>query len=299
MVLYALNVADVGIRCPGFYAFPSKCMDTDGGAWPVPASNVSGTPMKVGLKVEIHPSSVSSSPIDEPVYVNLPRYARPSDSKANAQNKEISKWEFEAPAPIDDFIIDMGNPSYPQSEHSIATVFEIDSEALEPDIQIGSDTLAQYNPGSAGHPEFCSRPCLYARAGRCSNGESCLFCHLPHTRRAARLDRAHRQQLRNMPFPERMSAVLLVVRDKLIAGGYSPKCLRPFQQALVAQHPHLNELFEQHACVPSHLKRLHGALMSHSVRMLIGIIKRAHWNTSIDEAVKNLAEEMAILGHEP
>jgi hypothetical protein len=102
-----------------------------------------------------------------------------------------------------------------------------------------------------------------------------------------------------MPFPERMSAVLLVLQQKLIIGGFTLESLLPFKQALVAEYPHLEELFEKHDRVPSHLKRLHGALMSHSIRMLMGIIKRAEWNTSLGDAVKCLGEEMFVLGHGP
>lgn len=32
------------------------------------------------------------------------------------------------------------------------------------------------NPGSAGHPDLCAKPCLHAVAGRCMNTEGCRLC---------------------------------------------------------------------------------------------------------------------------
>lgn len=62
--------------------------------------------------------------------------------------------------------------------------------------------------GSLAHPHLCSRPCLYFASGQCVNGGECGFCHLPHPRREAHLDKKYREILRAM-LPGRASALLL------------------------------------------------------------------------------------------
>lgn len=70
------------------------------------------------------------------------------------------------------------------------------------------------NPGSRGHPELCVRPCIYFAAGTCANGADCGYCHAPHGARPAHLDKRHREQLKDMPFPERASLILPFLRKK-------------------------------------------------------------------------------------
>lgn len=71
------------------------------------------------------------------------------------------------------------------------------------------------NPGSVGHPELCPRPCLYFPVGRCANGVNCSFCHLPHPKRPAHLDKRHRIMLKEMSFHECLSMMLPILRQKL------------------------------------------------------------------------------------
>ena len=53
--------------------------------------------------------------------------------------------------------------------------------------------------GSIGHPDFCSRPCVYVLKGdKCKNGEACRFCHIPHNSRL-KLDKLQRILLQEMP----------------------------------------------------------------------------------------------------
>lgn len=56
--------------------------------------------------------------------------------------------------------------------------------------------------GSCGHPDFCCRPCLFLARGVCRHGSACLFCHHPHARRPTRLDKRHRQLLRQISYDE-------------------------------------------------------------------------------------------------
>ncbi|CAE7663520.1 unnamed protein product [Symbiodinium sp. CCMP2456] len=46
----------------------------------------------------------------------------------------------------------------------------------------------EFNPGSGGHPEFCSRPCAYFQSGYCRRLGGCQMCHFYHER--VRLDKS-------------------------------------------------------------------------------------------------------------
>eukprot|EP00928_Gymnodinium_smaydae_P068579 TRINITY_DN5176_c0_g1_i1.p1 TRINITY_DN5176_c0_g1~~TRINITY_DN5176_c0_g1_i1.p1 ORF type:complete len:491 (+),score=73.94 TRINITY_DN5176_c0_g1_i1:124-1596(+) len=70
--------------------------------------------------------------------------------------------------------------------------------------------------GSVGHPEMCSRPCVRAAAGQCELGFSCAFCHMPHEKSAAHLDKKRRTALKNMTYEERVATVLPLIRLKLV-----------------------------------------------------------------------------------
>jgi len=77
------------------------------------------------------------------------------------------------------------------------------------------ETLHSCNPGSFGHPELCSRPCLYFKAGECSNGMECCFCHASHPTRAVHLDKYNRQTLQKMDLADRFVLMAPVLRSKL------------------------------------------------------------------------------------
>mmetsp|Transcript_71990 Transcript_71990/g.166696 ORF Transcript_71990/g.166696 Transcript_71990/m.166696 type:complete len:567 (+) Transcript_71990:97-1797(+) len=71
------------------------------------------------------------------------------------------------------------------------------------------------NPGSMGHPQLCSRPCLYFRLDQCTKGSACSFCHHPHVQRIAHLGRRHRKMLEGLPFKERLTIMLPVLESRL------------------------------------------------------------------------------------
>jgi len=80
-----------------------------------------------------------------------------------------------------------------------------------------SEGAAAANPGSLGHPNLCSRPCLYFERGRCANGAACQFCHIPHAGRRAALTARARQHLQRMSRAEAMAAILPILLLKLRA----------------------------------------------------------------------------------
>jgi len=71
------------------------------------------------------------------------------------------------------------------------------------------------NPGSLGHPEMCTRPCLFFAAGQCQNRESCKFCHLPHNRRPTHLDKRNREILKSFSSEEKLATILPILSEKL------------------------------------------------------------------------------------
>jgi hypothetical protein len=73
------------------------------------------------------------------------------------------------------------------------------------------------NPGSRGHPELCSRACLYYGIGKCTNGMNCAFCHAPHSKRTTHLDKRHREMMRSMHFMDRFCLILPILKSKLDA----------------------------------------------------------------------------------
>mmetsp|Transcript_81844 Transcript_81844/g.236573 ORF Transcript_81844/g.236573 Transcript_81844/m.236573 type:complete len:324 (-) Transcript_81844:374-1345(-) len=73
------------------------------------------------------------------------------------------------------------------------------------------------NRGSVGHPVLCSRPCLYFATGECANGVDCEFCHMTHSKRMPHLNKAHREQLRNMEALKAKTLLIPLVRDKALA----------------------------------------------------------------------------------
>lgn len=71
------------------------------------------------------------------------------------------------------------------------------------------------NPGSLGHPELCPRPCLYYPVGQCTNGSNCEFCHMPHPKRPAHLDKRHRETLKTMSFRECLCIMYPILKGKV------------------------------------------------------------------------------------
>jgi hypothetical protein len=70
------------------------------------------------------------------------------------------------------------------------------------------------NIGSAGHPEFCNRPCIFFPLGQCSSGKSCSHCHEAHPRKSPNLDKINRATLKSIPLVERKHLLLSVIKER-------------------------------------------------------------------------------------
>mmetsp|Transcript_35622 Transcript_35622/g.101493 ORF Transcript_35622/g.101493 Transcript_35622/m.101493 type:complete len:322 (-) Transcript_35622:699-1664(-) len=86
--------------------------------------------------------------------------------------------------------------------------------------------------GSTGHPELCTKPCLHAAAGRCANGDSCSFCHMPHPNKAKHLDKRDREALRMMPLLDAQLLLLPILREKVLAVDASAEVAQELQRVL-------------------------------------------------------------------
>mmetsp|Transcript_178852 Transcript_178852/g.567541 ORF Transcript_178852/g.567541 Transcript_178852/m.567541 type:complete len:240 (+) Transcript_178852:145-864(+) len=83
--------------------------------------------------------------------------------------------------------------------------------------------MAGCSRGSVGHPELCSRTCLYFATGTCANGSDCDYCHLAHPKRSVHLDKRRRDILRSMPLQEWATLVLPIVQQRIEAVDKSPE----------------------------------------------------------------------------
>ena len=86
--------------------------------------------------------------------------------------------------------------------------------------EMSAEDKPKCNPGSAGHPELCRRPCIYFAIGQCINLADCNFCHLPHSNRSATLDKSQRQVIKEMSQREFLSVLLRCLQAKAVEGGF-------------------------------------------------------------------------------
>lgn len=92
--------------------------------------------------------------------------------------------------------------------------------------------------GSVGHPDFCSRPCIYFVAGTCSSGSACGFCHLAHDKYPLHLDKRNRLSLSRLSFAERMDLILPIISERIELLGLSQslECIAQLR-LLLSEHP--------------------------------------------------------------
>lgn len=110
---------------------------------------------------------------------------------------------------------DNGDEGHDFSSQETQSPFnDSNSEPHSIDQSITPLELPPTNEGSRGHPDFCSRPCLYFAAGTCFNGESCHFCHIPHDKRTVHLDKRNRASLHSLDFANRLDLVLPAILER-------------------------------------------------------------------------------------
>jgi len=93
------------------------------------------------------------------------------------------------------------------------------------------DPLTPQNPGSFGHPEMCTRPCLFFAADQCRNFESCDFCHFAHERRPTHVDKRNRELLKSLSPDELLATTLPILRDKALKYGNKSELMELLDKA--------------------------------------------------------------------
>jgi len=68
--------------------------------------------------------------------------------------------------------------------------------------------------GSFGHPEMCSRPCIYFAWGPCPKGSYCGFCHLAHRESIGKLDKRQRRIFQKLGEAEMIGLILPHLLDR-------------------------------------------------------------------------------------
>lgn len=135
---------------------------------------------------------------------------------------------------------------------------------------------ANMNAGSYFHPELCSRPCLYFSSGTCVNGQSCGFCHLPHSRRVTNLDKEHREALRNMTLPEWTELVLPIMSNRIDSFTDTADARQAFSALASACGMTVEQLTRCHP--------------HRGLRLLIFVLKSLRLRTLLREAVLYLGQ---------
>jgi len=175
----------------------------------------------------------------------------------------------------------------------------IDDEPEPADV----DGTVYCNPGSIGHPDVCSRKCLYFASGDCSNGENCRFCHMAHPKRPPRLDRMNRELLRNMTFEERAVIVLPIIKQKVQALCLSLGPVVALESCIYKEFPSFNnsgcleakgQVSQQLQLKLPKLKMLRNALKWHNARFLTMLLRDASASPEMKATLEPLAEQMRL-----
>mmetsp|Transcript_72595 Transcript_72595/g.170210 ORF Transcript_72595/g.170210 Transcript_72595/m.170210 type:complete len:250 (-) Transcript_72595:36-785(-) len=84
-------------------------------------------------------------------------------------------------------------------------------------------------PGSYGHPEVCSRPCIHFAHGSCPNGYSCGFCHMEHVRPRKKFDKKQREAYSRLSEAQVLALALAYLRDRAEVEGIQIELMPLFQ----------------------------------------------------------------------
>mmetsp|Transcript_40110 Transcript_40110/g.103838 ORF Transcript_40110/g.103838 Transcript_40110/m.103838 type:complete len:387 (+) Transcript_40110:109-1269(+) len=142
--------------------------------------------------------------------------------------------------------------------------------------------------GSVGHPELCSRPCLYFAMGSCESGTSCEYCHMAHSKRPAHLDKRHREMLRSMP-PVEWAALVLPILQKKVESLDDTLVTRAMLGDIVA-HCRI-PMGSESSCMPQRSQRmLILTLRSMSLMCLLNTVQHglSQHGHQVEEAVEEL-----------
>eukprot|EP00747_Dinoflagellata_sp_TGD_P151766 gnl/TRDRNA2_/TRDRNA2_177241_c0_seq2.p1 gnl/TRDRNA2_/TRDRNA2_177241_c0~~gnl/TRDRNA2_/TRDRNA2_177241_c0_seq2.p1 ORF type:complete len:361 (+),score=60.94 gnl/TRDRNA2_/TRDRNA2_177241_c0_seq2:71-1153(+) len=149
--------------------------------------------------------------------------------------------------------------------------------------------------GSVGHPELCSRPCLYYAAGKCVNGNACRFCHEPHPDRAHHLDKHHRQMLKAMPFSTSLHLMSPIIKTKAAAldlpAEFVAQLLDSLEVASIVENKY--EVETEEAAIKTHIAQsFTRAFRLMSLRSMLATLTRKAKNQHTQEAIEKVLQAM-------
>jgi hypothetical protein len=177
------------------------------------------------------------------------------------------------------------------------------SNDSNPELQsVAPLELPPTNEGSRGHPDFCSRPCLYFAAGSCFNGESCHFCHIPHDKRTVHLDKRNRASLHSLDFADRLDLVLPAILDRARNLGVAGSLEHHFAEVkeLMDRSKTNGEHTTVKKLVANERGKLKSVLKGLRVQELFKMLKHPSAPTSVQVSIDMLYSEMqevVLKGH--
>jgi len=156
--------------------------------------------------------------------------------------------------------------------------------------------------GMLGHPELCTRPCIFFAQGNCVNGNSCGFCHLPHPTsngasnksvREPHLDKRGRTLVKTMNVEDRAALIIPILEKKAMINGFQAEAqeLLATLKAKMKPNPNLG--------LNSKLVNLTRSLESLSFRSLLPLLLRAESaeickDTEVGELVGKLRRSVGV-----
>jgi len=156
--------------------------------------------------------------------------------------------------------------------------------------------------GMLGHPELCTRPCIFLAQGNCVNGNSCGFCHLPHPTsngasnksvREPHLDKRGRTLVKTMNVEDRAALIIPILEKKAMINGFQAEAqeLLATLKAKMKPNPNLG--------LNSKLVNLTRSLESLSFRSLLPLLLRAESaenckDTEVGELVGKLRRSIGV-----
>eukprot|EP00933_Yihiella_yeosuensis_P076641 TRINITY_DN8650_c0_g1_i1.p1 TRINITY_DN8650_c0_g1~~TRINITY_DN8650_c0_g1_i1.p1 ORF type:complete len:241 (-),score=41.26 TRINITY_DN8650_c0_g1_i1:75-797(-) len=204
-----------------------------------------------------------------------------SGSVITSLKEQQASWPSWASTVDTDSVLD-------QAQTTLATAASPNSSSASPSL---SGQPIACNPGSAGHPELCRRPCMFAATGNCGSGANCNFCHMVHKHQ--NLDKRLRNQLRSLNDVERVSLLACAIRERIETIGLS------------SQMSEILEIFEVweaslplRSCAMPCVRRLRQALVKLPLSVLIGQCighekdSNAHFHARLRGAMQHLSNSL-------
>jgi len=156
--------------------------------------------------------------------------------------------------------------------------------------------------GMLGHPELCTRPCIFFAQGVCVNGNSCGFCHLPHPTsngaskkgvREPHLDKRGRTLVKTMNVEDRAALIIPILEKKARINGFQAEAqeLLATLKAKMQPNPYLG--------LNSKFVNLTRSLESLSFRSLLPLLLRAEStdtckDTEVGELIERLRRNIGV-----